>query len=132
MYLELSALEMFEPRLSTPGSTWIPISALVTPAHRTTLASATQDIVFAHGIVRGSWHLETHPQSFPITRPHHNNPGINGHAPPHPQEGREDTGKMNTGEGFTGYPHFSPCHIRENGASRSATPRQHQTVEITK
>lgn len=92
MYLELSALEVCESRLSTAGSTWISISPPVTPAHRTS-ASATQDVVFAQGIDRGSWPFGNQPQLIQIIPPHHNNPGIDGHAPPHQQEEREDTGK---------------------------------------
>lgn len=106
MYLELSALEVCEARLSTAGSTWISISTPITPAHRTS-ASATQDVVFAQGIDRGSWPSGNQPQYFSIIRPHHNNPGINGHASPHQQEGREDTGKTNIREGSTGYPNRS-------------------------
>lgn len=107
MYLELSALEVFEPRLCKPESPWISTSAPVTPAHRSS-ASMNQDVVFAHRIDRGSWPSGTNPLYFPIIRPHHNNPGINGHAPPHQQEGIGDTGKMNIGEGSTGYPNRSP------------------------
>ncbi|WNM59091.1 hypothetical protein [Candidatus Nitrospira allomarina] len=72
----------------------------------------------------------TNPSYFPIIRPHHNNPGINGHAPPHQQEEIGDTGKTNIGEGSTGYPDRSSCDIRKNGASRSGAPRRHYTVEI--
>jgi hypothetical protein len=107
MYWELSALEVFESRLSKPESPWISTSAPVTPAHRTS-TSMTHDVVFAHGIDRCSWPSGTNPQYFPIIRPHHNNPDINGHAPPPQQEGIGDTGKMNIGEGPTGHPNRSP------------------------
>lgn len=107
MYLELSALEVCEARLSTAGSTWISISTPVTPAHRTS-ASATQDVVFAQGIDRGSWPSGNQPQYLPIIRPHHNNPGINGHASPHQQKGREDTGKRLSGRGPLAIPIAPP------------------------
>lgn len=96
-----------KPRLSPPRFTWISTFSPVTPAHRTS-ASTTLEVGFPGRIDRVRSLPENHPQYFPIIRPHHNNPGINGHAPPHQQEGREDTGKMNIGEGSTGYHNRSP------------------------